>query len=145
MRRLWRGRFPTYGLLLGLFVAAYIWKISGFAPLEPVSSHVSNFALTGGALTLACTPKAFVDVGRRRRALTLCMLFAALNLVVEVLLGLGDFDSFVNEFTDGFNTADPLDAVGGLVAVATVLVTLPRRKAPRSGGEPEERRRETAT
>lgn len=125
-----------YGVLLALFVAAYLWKLSGRLPVEPISSHVSNFAITGAVLTLLCTPRAFSDPGGRRRALLLCALFAAVNLVVEILMGIGGFDRVVNRLTDGFNTADPLDGVAGLAAVGVVLAALPRRHVPEAGDAP---------
>ena len=127
----WRRR--TFPVLLAVFAVAYVWRISGVLPVDPVTNHLSNFYLTGAALTLLSGPTAFVDPSRRPRALLLAGLFAGINLVAEVLLAIADMDDEVNRAMGDVNTTDPVDGLFGLVAVVLVVTLLPRA-SPRPTG-----------
>ena len=123
-----RWLFP--GLLAG-FGIAYVWRMSGVAEVPPITDHLSNFYLTGAALTLAGTPRAFVDPTLRSRVRWMAVALVALNVVVEIVLAIGDLDETVNRAMGDVNTTDPLDGVAGVLAVALVVVLLPR-PAPES-------------
>lgn len=121
----WRGAvFPG---LLALFALLYVWRITGVAPFEPVSSHLSNVYLTGAAVTVLSGPSAFVDASRRRRVLLVAAAFAAVNLVAEVVLSFGGIEEAVNDAMGDVNTADPVDGLAGIVAASFVATLAPRR------------------
>jgi hypothetical protein len=120
------GRRAIFPALLGAFALAYGWRMSGVADVAPVTDHLSNFYLSGAALTLAATPRGFVDVARRRRVLLVALALVAVNVVAEVLLGIGDIDASVNRAMGGVNTSDPLDGLSGVLGVALVVALLPR-------------------
>ena len=125
MTETWRR--AVYPSLLVLFGLAYAWRMSGWFALEPVTTHLSNFYLTGAALTLVSGPRAFVDPMRRPRALAAAAGLAALNLIAEVALAAGDVDERVNRAMGDVNTTDAVDGMFGLAAVAFVLLLLPPR------------------
>lgn len=125
-----RAVFPT---LLGLFISLYLWRMSGFAAVPPITGHLSNFYLTGAALTLLVGPSAFVDPRRRRRALTWAAALIVVNLVAEIALAVGSLDETVNDAMGGVNTSDPWDGFAGSLAVALVLCLLPPRSPAATG------------
>ncbi len=51
-----RWRRAAFPALLVLFALAYLWRITGVLPVEPVTSHLSNVYLTGAAVTLLAGP-----------------------------------------------------------------------------------------
>ena len=120
------GRRAIFPALLVAFAAAYVWRMSGVADVEPVTDHLSNFYLSGAALTLAATPRGFVDPTVRRRVLTIALVLVVVNVLAEVLLGIGNLDETVNRSIAGVNTSDPLDGVAGVLGVAIIVALLPR-------------------
>lgn len=42
-----RWRRAVFPALLGLFIGLYLWRMSGFAAVPPITGHLSNFYLTG--------------------------------------------------------------------------------------------------
>jgi hypothetical protein len=123
----------TYLGLLALFAVLYVLRMSGLLRPAFVADHASNFYLTG-ALVLIVGYVPLVRSGFTRRRLLLGLLpFALLNVVVELFL-----DSRVLEKAGvpvgRFNTADPLDLVGGLLALVVVAVVVLITAGPRGGG-----------
>lgn len=114
--------FPA--LLIG-FGALYLWRITGVLEIEPISSHLSNLYLTGIPLTLLCGRRAFVDPSLRRRSLVLAGAFAAVNLVVEVVVALVGVDDELNRALGEVNTSDPIDGLVGVAACVLVVALLP--------------------
>jgi hypothetical protein len=95
-----------------------------------IDLHISNVGFTIlGMLILGS--------GRLQRGFTRRWLraygagFAVVNLLVETV-DIGDLRWGVMEFSD-VNTADPLDALFGLVGVAALLLLLPRFAKPVHG------------
>ncbi|MFP5317998.1 MAG: hypothetical protein ACLGI2_06840 [Acidimicrobiia bacterium] len=121
-------REAVFPALLVVFALAYLWRITGVLAVEPISSHLSNFYLTGAAVTLLSGRRAFVDPAVRGRALVVAAAFAAVNVVVEVLLAAAGLDDEVNRAMGDVNTSDPVDGLSGLAAVALVVGLLPRRR-----------------
>ena len=124
----------TYIRLFAMFVILYVLRMSSLLRPALVADHASNFYLTG-ALVLIVGYVPLVRSGFTRRRLLLGLLpFALLNLVVELFL-----DSRVLEKAGipvgRFNTADPLDLVGGLLALVVVAVVVLLTARPR--GNPE--------
>ena len=140
-RRAWRARI--FAALLAVFIVAYLWRMSGQLEIDGVTSHLSNFYLTGAAVTLIAGKRAFVEADdgagpaspstarspHRRRALLAAAAFAAVNVVGEIVLAIGNVDEAINRAMGNVNTTDPLDGVAGLVAVALVVALLPRPRA----------------
>ena len=120
-----RFRRAVFPALVGLFALIYLWRISGVAPVERVSSHLSNFYLSGAALTLLIGWKGFVDPSARVRSLILAASFAVLNVVVEILLVVGNIDEAINSALGGVNTTDPIDGLAGIAGVLLVVLLLP--------------------
>ena len=114
--------------LLVVFVAAYVWRMSGVLDVTAVTSHLSNFVLSGAAVTIISGPKAFVDPARRSRALLAAAALVAVNLVAEMLLAIGGADEVVNDAMGDVNTTDPIDGLSGILAVALVVAMLPWRR-----------------
>ena len=113
----------AYVCLFAVFVVLYVLRMSGLLRPALVADHASNFYLTG-ALVLIVGYVPLVRNGFTRRGLLLGLLpFALLNVVVELIL-----DSRVLEEAGlpvgRFNTADPLDLVGGLLALVVVAVVV---------------------
>ena len=113
----------AYVGLFAVFVVLYVLRMSGLLHPALVADHASNFYLTG-ALVLIVGYVPLVRNGFTRRGLLLGLLpFALLNVVVELIL-----DSRVLEEAGlpvgRFNTADPLDLVGGLLALVVVAVVV---------------------
>ena len=121
-------RRAIYPALLVVFALAYLWRITGVAPIDPVSSHLSNFYLTGAAVTLLSGPQAFVDPSRRRRALGAAAVLAGVNLVGEVLVAAVGWDDEVNRALGDVNTSDPVDGVIGILTAGLVVGLLPWRR-----------------
>ena len=113
----------AYVCLFAVFVVLYVLRMSGLLRPALVADHASNFYLTG-ALVLIVGYVPLVRNGFTRRGLLLGLLpFALLNVVVELFL-----DSRVLEKAGipvgRFNTADPLDLVGGVLALVVVAVVV---------------------
>ena len=113
----------VYVGLFAVFAVLYVLRMSGLLRPALVADHASNFYLTG-ALVLIVGYVPLVRNGFTRRGLLLGLLpFALLNVVVELIL-----DSRVLEEAGlpvgRFNTADPLDLVGGLLALVVVAVVV---------------------
>lgn len=108
-----------YLVLLGIFVVTYVWRATSIGWADPISSHISNFAITGAAVILLIGPKDFRRKSARNKVLQITITFAVANIIVE-LLNVGDLQLPGLTFLS-FNTADIFDAVYGLIAV--VLAT----------------------
>ena len=113
----------AYVGLSAVFAVLYVLRMSGLLRPALVADHASNFYL-GGARVLIVGYVPLVRNGFTRRGLLLGLLpFALLNVVVELIL-----DSRVLEEAGlpvgRFNTADPLDLVGGLLALVVVAVVV---------------------
>lgn len=130
-----RAVFP--GLLV-LFALAYLWRITGVLPFDPVSSHLSNVYLTGGAVTLLSGPTAFTDPARRGRVLLVAAGFVALNVVGEIVLAIGGVGDVVNDAFGGVNTADPVDGLAGVAAAGVVTLLRAPATTERPAGHVEQ-------
>jgi hypothetical protein len=111
----------AYWSLLAVFIAAYLVRITG-APLpDVIASHISNFALTG-ALVMGAGYVLFRKRGYTTRRLLLELApFAALNIIIELFVD-SDLFRFLGVDIGNFNTADPWDIAGGLLALALIAV-----------------------
>lgn len=114
----------AYVLLLGLFVAVYVWRATHSLWIEPISTHISNFAITGGAVLLLIGPKDFERKKARNKVIQIALTFAGANIIVE-MLSIGDLQLPGLTFLS-FNTPDILDAAFGLLAI--LIVTFAYRK-----------------
>lgn len=112
-----------WGLLVAL-VVLYVWRLSGIASFDPVTDHLSNLYLSGGAVLLAAGPN-----GHRTRALVVAGALAAVNVVGEAVLPVLGIDDEVNEVMGDANTSDPVDALFGLAGIGAVLAVLPLRRS----------------
>lgn len=108
----------AYLLLLGIFVVTYVWRATSIGWIDAISSHVSNFAITGAAVMLLIGPKDFRRKSARNKVLQITITFAVANIIVESL-NVGDLQLPGLTFLS-FNTADIFDAVYGLTAVALI-------------------------
>ncbi|HWL37610.1 MAG TPA: hypothetical protein VNQ77_15600 [Frankiaceae bacterium] len=129
-----RSVFPA---LLALFALAYAWRITGVLPFQPVTDHLSNVYLTGGAVTLLSTPAGFTDPALRGRVLLAAAAFAAVNVVAEVVLAVGDAEDGINDAFGNVNTADPVDGLAGVGAALLVFLLRAHAERPAGVGPPE--------
>lgn len=108
----------SYISLLGLFAATYIWRATTALWFAPISDHISNFAITGGAILLLIGPKDFEKKSAWNKVLQITCTFALANIILESL-NVGDLNLPGLTFL-AFNTADAFDMVYGLAAVMLV-------------------------
>ncbi len=131
----------TFAALLGFFALLYVWRMSGVARISGVSDHLSNFYLTGAAVTLVGGPNAWTDEPARRRAYVVAAALILVNLSAEVVLLFGNLDNLdepVNSALGDVNTSDPLDALSGCLGalfVAALIMVSKRARPARSNDE----------
>jgi hypothetical protein len=125
-----RRRSTAFPALLVLFAVLYAWRMSGVVVSEPITNHLSNFYLSGAALTLLIGPRAF-HTPSRPRVLATAGALLALNLLGEIVLALVGLDDEVNDAMGNVNTSDPVDGIFGIAGVLLVLLMIPRMIAPR--------------
>lgn len=121
-------------ILLGSVAGCIAMLVARSASLLPIwiDLHISNVAFTLLGMLI-------LGRGRLRRGFTRGWLrvygagFAVVNLLVETV-DIGDLRWGVMEFSD-VNTADPLDALFGLVGIAASVLLLPRFAQPLSTPE----------
>lgn len=106
-----------------LFGVLYVWRMTGVLAVEPVTTHVSNFYLSGAALTLLVGPRGFQDLSRRGLVLAAAGVLVSVNVVVEVVLAALGVDDEVNDAMGNVNTSDPIDGLFGVAAVILVVST----------------------
>lgn len=94
--------------------------------VEPVSGHLSNFAITGGLVLLLIGPADFEKKAAGKKVTQILLAFAAINLIIEIL-NIGDLNLSWLTFAS-FNTPDFLDAIFGLAAIILVGSTYHLRR-----------------
>ncbi len=67
-------------------VAALLWRMSGLIVVEPITSRLSNFYLSGAALALLVGPRGFRPGAQRSRLILSTLNLAAVNLVLEFVI-----------------------------------------------------------
>ncbi len=122
--------FPA--LLVG-FAVLYAWRMSGVLAVSPVTDHLSNFYLSGAALTLLIGPNGFRGPSRRSFALAAGAAIAAANVVMEMVVPALGLEETVNRAMGDVNTSDPVDGLFGIAAVVLVLSLVPRRQVGADG------------
>lgn len=89
-----------------------------------IMSHLSNFGFTGLLLTSSLFIIGKYSPKKAKRdftqALVVCI---ALNIILEFSDSVGDLQLPFGITFQSFNTADPIDAVFGFVAIIAVLLT----------------------
>ena len=108
-----RPALATFVMLLLFFLLTYAWKASELLWIAGVSSHLSNFALTGAGILALVGPRHFTKKSSQPRLLIVIALFTVANIFVEAF-GAGTLG--------GFNVVDGYDAVFGISACAVVWI-----------------------
>ncbi len=107
-------KYPIFGLLC-LYTLPFIYKIVSQDHANFISLHISNFAITGLIMSL----EMFKSVRKGEYLVTqlrsLVVISIVLNIVVE-LISIDDIQLPLGVTWVDFNTADPIDAVFGIVA-----------------------------
>lgn len=96
--------------LFAFFALVFVWRFLGVAWFSPISSHLSNFTITGLAMLLLMGPKDFKVRSKRLKLITIACFFITINILVELL----------NIGSASFNTADLTDAFFGIFAATIV-------------------------
>ena len=105
-----------YIVLLSFFIIVYMWRLSGFYWIPQVSSHLTNFALTGIAVLLLIGFRDFGQAHRWRKVIIICSMFVVANILVENLT----IDGIPGMASTTANTADMYDA--GFGSMAAIII-----------------------
>lgn len=115
-------RYPVYGLMC-VYTLAFLYKIVFQDYTNFISLHISNFAITGLIMSLEmfkAVRKGEYSVSRLR---SLVVISVVLNIIVE-LISIKDIQLPLGVTWVDFNTADPIDAVFGIVAALLFFAVL---------------------
>ncbi|MGD8374435.1 MAG: hypothetical protein PVI21_06295 [Candidatus Woesebacteria bacterium] len=109
----------TYIALFVFFAAMFVWRFSNVAWFSPISSHLSNFAITGLAILILIGPKDFSAKSKKTTLFGIVCFFISINIIVE-LLNIGDLSINNQVNIENINTADLADAMFGILAAIIV-------------------------
>jgi hypothetical protein len=104
--------------LLGLFAACYLVRLYEL-PIPYVTSHISNFAITGGVYMIGAHELLSRKPMSQQKFLLSLLPYAIINIVMELFVRVDTLRIDIVSFTN-FNTPDPIDAVFGLAALALI-------------------------
>ncbi len=107
-------RHPIYALMC-IYGVAFVYKIVFGDHTNVICLHISNFAITGLIISLEMFKSVRNGEYSAKRFRSLIVTAIALNILVEIV-SIKDIQLPLGVTWVNFNTADPVDAVFGIVA-----------------------------
>lgn len=115
-------RYPIY-VLISIYVLAFVYKIVFGDHTNFISLHVSNFAITGLVMSVDMFKSVRKGEFSAKGFHSLTVISIALNILVE-LVSIKDIQLPFGVTWINFNTADPIDALFGIVAALLFLIVM---------------------
>ncbi len=108
---------------MGIYALLFAYKITNSDHTDFISLHISNFAITG----LIMSVELFKSVKRGEYSISdfraLVLISITLNILVESV-NIGNIKLPLNVTFVDFNTADPIDALFGVLAVLLFVLVI---------------------
>lgn len=114
---------------MSAYLLAFIYRVVFQNHTNFMSLHISNFAITGIIISLEMFRSVKQGEYSKVRLRNLLLTVVVINIVVE-LINLKDVQLLFGVTLANFNTADPVDAVFGVLAAGLFLVVVQYCTAP---------------